>query len=365
MPLFKNKPTKKIQHSKIYMPKQSSTKKIVRNKNKSIFRNKSKVKQKRKINVKKYSNILLIFLIPTIFILVIFFAIKLITNIRNTDKDKYTAENVIGLENVPAYPNSEFIFKTNIEDTSVTNFISSGNSAYRIPTGEDIEDVYEYYSTKLVELGWIYIQTVPTASEEMKSGMYWTKEDQGLRIYSKFNDVWYEVITQSEAMSGLRTRVEEEIARELLLVDEDMQDLLPDFPWVLQIPKEYVISYKSANLENLRLVELKKLGEDQTITLTPISKYTSDTLDIYLEKYVDTLNAEEGQRCIISTTILAYTDYAKALKGTISCKEGIHDIAVLIDPNNNIAYILDSNVQDTEFFETVFTNIKPQDDTTY
>ena len=86
----------------------------------------------------------------------------------------------------------------------------------------------------------------------MKSGEYWVKNEKGLRIYSKFNDIWYELITPEQANAGLRDRVEKEVERDLLLASEDSQDLLPDFEWLLEVPKEYVISYRASGYGSLR-----------------------------------------------------------------------------------------------------------------
>lgn len=368
MPLFNIKKSQKQPNSKIiFMPQKQSPLVKRKSHSKNIFNisNKKKPLRKAKKNYSKFFRSLVI--LPTLLTLLTlaYFSIKLVERIRQKEVH-YEEKDVVGLENIPAFPQSQFIFENNMNDTSVSAFISSGKSAYRIIDNQSIEDVYKFYNQKLPDLGWTYIQTVPTASEEMKSGMYWEKNGSGLRIYSKFKDIWYEMITKEEAESGLKTRVQEAVKRDLLLATQDTQDLLPDYPWIAHIPKEFLITYKASGFENARSAEFRKLGTDSNISLVPIGKYSSQPLDIYLNTYISTVNQQDSAKnCIITSTVLAYTQYSSALKSVVTCSDAVHNIAVIVNPNNSVVYVIDSNKPDEEFFNVLFEQLKPSATLTY
>lgn len=335
---------------------------------KKVFFKKNKESNKRRKFKKKYDKskfkyvakffVVLFFLTGSLLLL-----IKIVSTIRKDKEINSQRENVIGLDNIPAYPYSSFMFSNELDDPYVSNFLSSGNSAYKILEDKSIDDVYAFYAEELPKTGWRYIQTVPTGSEEMKSGMYWENGTKGLRIYSKYRDIWYETISIIDAQNGLKSRIEEEIARDMLLNDKDTQDLLPDFPWILETPKDYLITYHSTDLEKYRSVEFKKLGTNTTLLLTPIAKYSGEELDVFLQQYIN--QSTETQNCIIKNTILAPTQYSIGLRANLSCTNVSHICYVLINPNDGIVYIIDTPNENEEFFNFVLDNLKPQNTIKY
>ncbi|MHC1716758.1 MAG: hypothetical protein AB9915_02660 [Candidatus Dojkabacteria bacterium] len=360
MPLFKKRKTE--QKAKVYMPVRKEPVIIRRKKNTfTLFHKKEKsyTSNRRNLTILPFFRIvLLLILIAGVF----YFSAVFVINLRNRNPlDNYQKEYVVGLDNIPSYPLSEFIFSESLDQVSVSNFISNGNSAYRLPLNKKIEDVYEYYNLELPTLGWEHALSVPVGSEEMKSGEYWIKDNKGLRIYSKFNDVWYELINIEEAQNGLSDRVKKEVERDLLLANQELQDLLPDFPWVLKIPKEYVISYKSANYKDTRTVEFKRLGSEEKISLIPITASNGSPLDSYLDNYIKNLNKDSEYNWGISKTTIIYATYGMGLRGEINGGDQNHEIAVLISPNDSLVYILDSNVVDNPFFEFILSNLQPQE----
>jgi hypothetical protein len=194
----------------------------------------------------------------------------------------------------------------------------------------------------------------------MRYGEYCVKEDRGLRIYSKFNDIWYESITVEEARTGLAQEVKDEIARNLLLADSDAQDLLPDFPWIIEIPKEYVISYFVSPYKNESGVIFKKLGSSETISLTPIAASSSKAFDYMLNDYVKDLNKKNEEKWGVKNTFIISTNTGNGLRGSIGMGDELREVAVIQNPYNDIAYVLDSNIYKSPFFEYVLNNLKPQ-----
>ena len=368
MSIFKKKKKeKRTNFSKVYMPRKTTPPVKTARRKKTTFGPKGKPlkRGKKLLNLEKYKKgfgifILILFTIGFLFLLLAF-----IKNLRKQKPVDVITENVVGLTDIPAFPGSQFIFKDDMENRSVSTFISSGNSAYKIPNGKNIEDVYEFYQEQLPERGWEFAISVPIASETMESGEYWIKENSGLRIYTKYHDVWYETITKTEAENGLADRVKQKIDRDLLLANEDAQDLLPDFPWLLKVPREYVITYSVAPYDNMRVLQLKKLGSEENISLTPIDKYHGGGLDYYLDKYIEYKNKGKKDKCGIKKTTVAYTPYSSAVRGEISCNDGLHDIAVIVNPNKGVTYILDSNLMENPYFDEVLKNLKPQDTKRY
>jgi hypothetical protein len=376
MPILKKKGSKRRKRKKdnsnlqgkVYMPqKNGSSTPIQKRRRFSIFKKSSRNITKRKLSrrkkvLSKVSRLFFYILLPLIFIALLYISTLFIINMRNgtntaEDKEK---EYVIGIEEIPTYPESQFIFQNNIDEPAVANFISSGNSAYRLPLNTTVTQAYEYYNDLLPELGWEHVLSVEVGSEEMKQGEYWVKDNTGLRIYSKFNDLWYELITVEQANNGLRERVEREIERDLLLASDELQELLPDFPWVIEIPKEYIISYRTSNYDDLRTVEFRKIGTDETVTVTPVGSI-GGPLDNHLRVYLDYLNEQEEEKgeWAITNTILAYTVYGTALQGTISFNGQPQQVAVVSNTYNNVVYVIHSNRPESSFFEFIFSNLLP------
>lgn len=364
MNLRKRNKTTFRKDARVYMPKKPTSARPIRTSKPNIFK---KIKQatggttRRKrtpIAIPKFS---IYFFLVCLLLVVAYFAVIFINKLRNQDGN-YEVTYVMGLENIPAYPESTFIFQNSLEQDSVKNFISNGDSAYRLPNNTNIEEAFTFYTEQLPNLGWQFVLMVSMESPDKEYGQYWTKDNVGLRIYSKFNDIWYESLTLSEAQSGLAERVKQETDMNLLLTDDESQDLLPDFPWVLKIPKEYLISYKSsAYNSSLQQVSFSKMGSEEKLNLVPADKVGNRALDYALNDYVTTLNGETGERWGVINTYVISTNMGTGIRGTISTNAEDREVAVIQDSYNNTVYVLDSNVMHNPFFDYILENIKPQD----
>lgn len=358
----KRKDVKKTGFTKVYMPlKKKVPHKVLRKKKRTLFGHNNKPLRRRAFDAEKFKRSLVIGLGILFGIGFLYLSIIFIINLRKQKPVEVITENVVGLIDIPAFPGSSFLFENDTENTAVSAFISSGASAYKIPNKKSIEDVYEFYQEQLPDKGWSFIILAPIASESMESGQYWVKESTGLRIYTKHRDVWYETITKEQAESGLADRVKKRVERDLLLTNEDAQDLLPDFPWLLKVPREYVISYTVAPYENMRTLVMKKLGSEEKLLLLPIDKYHGKGLDYYLDRYVEYRNKNGEEACGIKKTMIAYAPYSSVVKAEVSCNDGLHNVAVIVNPNRAIVYILDSNLAQNPYFDEVLKNLEPQD----
>jgi hypothetical protein len=372
MPLFKKtkKNKNKRQRSKatsnptgkVYMPK-SKTNSVRRKGKKSfnLFKKRNTKSNLRRRGKRNFSKILFYTSFALVFGGLLYASVLSVIRMRNNTTDENAeVEYVVGLDGIPSYPGSVFIFKNNVKEISVASFIATGNSAYRLPLRTTTAEAYKYYKETLPELGWENVLSVEVGSEEMKEGEYWVKGTNGLRIYSKFNDLWYETLTPEEAITGLRARVVEETERELLLASQDYQELLPDFPWVLKVPKEYIVSYSASGYEDFRTVQFRKIGTSESISVVPIGA-TGNILDNYLREYTDLLSANGEESWTITNTILATTSYGRALRGSITNGPEDHDVGVVSNSYNSVVYVIDANTPGDAFLEYIFENMEPAD----
>jgi hypothetical protein len=235
--------------------------------------------------------------------------------------------------------------------------LAEGKSAYKINDHSDFKNIKEFYANELTAKGWSLVLDVEIGAEDKRYGQYWVKEDKGLRIYSKYNDIWYETITPEEARNGLSNRVSEEIEIDMLLAGSDHQELLPDYPWQIKIPKDYLISYEVSEFEDLRAVNFQRITTGQFITIYPIGYWGAKPLDYQLEDYTDILSQGTQDWNIINTTTTSWRGY-NSLSGTIASSTDQKDILMLKNNRNKVTYILTTSDGSDPLYDYIIENIK-------
>lgn len=287
----KKKQIKPFTPGQIKLPKKNSSKRIKRNRLFTLSTGKK--------------NLATLILVPiigiSVFILIIAL-VQLVLKIRekpSVNLDDYTEDRVIGFEDVPAYPYSEFVFQNKTEELAVQEFIGKGYSIYRISPSKTFKDATQYYKENMEKFGWTFVQEVPPESTDKKYGFYWQKESEGIgiRLYDQINDIWYQKITDEQARNGLSDIVnyEKEIAQ--IIEDAKKVSLLPNYPWQLQIDRDYVATYyiiDSAEtvISEIFGVSFKTKGESGRIDLFPVMIYTGGTID----KYIDDVELSRGYK---------------------------------------------------------------------
>ena len=365
MQLFRKK---KKQASRIRMPKgeKAPSTPILRRKKRggisSIFKKKRGKYTYEKRRERKYVKYIVFPIAIILFSGLIFLAVKYVLVLRQSafGTKEGTVSQVIGLEEIPTYPDSEFIFQDRMEDSVVKEFISQGNSAYRLPVGAKIEDVESYYMEEMQNLGWEFVQSVPLGSPDKKYGQYWIKDDLGLRIYSKFKDLWYETITIDDAKSALANLVKEEIEREMLMASSEKQDLLPDYPWRIQVPKEYIIKYSPTEMKDLRAVTFQKIGTIDSIEIFPIGYWKAKELDFMLNDYCKLKSTDEMSYGVLNSIPISFRD-TLGLKSTLQKNEETITAYTVPNTYNSVVYVISSNSENSPLLEYLIENIKPLD----
>jgi hypothetical protein len=311
----------------------------------------------------KFLNTIFFTLIIFASLFMIYVTINFITNIRGgtTAEDiNYQNRYVEGFSSIPIYPRSEFVYQDRIEDEIVQRMLSKGLSVYRYPRRTQSEDIYQYYEKQLPKHGWKKLETVIISTDESLFGQYWIKEEKGLRIYVENNDIWYETISREEAETSLSQRREEELKRKRILEASSNQKLLPDYPWYLEIPSEYLIIYTDTEIKNLQSVKILELGSESEYLIKPLGKAGNKTFDEYLEQMEKDQEEKEMVWEVIDrkkSSLRGKTIYSFNLE--IDEKEGE---GILINNRlNNYTYAIITNTKEDEFFKYILENIvEPQ-----
>ena len=286
-------------------------------------------------------------------------AIGLSTILNRTEDEVLEETNyVLGLEEIPVFPNSTFLYADNLSNQSVKDMLAEGQSAYSLDKQNDFTDVKQYYANELIARGWNLVLDVEIGAEDKRYGQYWVNNDKGLRIYSKFNDIWYEYITPEGAENGLSSRVSEEIEIDMLLAGSDYQELLPDYPWQIKIPKDYLIRYEVSEFEDLRAVSFQKISTGQFMTLYPIGYWGSKPLDFQLEDYTNILSQGSENWDILNSTVTSWGSISTLSGAITSNVDQQKEILMLKNERNKVTYVLSIEDSSDPLFKYIVENIK-------
>lgn len=362
--MLRKKKSKNERESRIIlMPKApKNDRPILRRKKQFQFNNLFSKKRSNKLLRRKRVN-LKILVLPIFFLIlitVIFFALRYVMNIGGdlTEENENKITPVLGLEEIPSLEGSTFLFANNLDSPIVKEYLSGGNSVYTLPKDKSIKDVEDYYLKKLKKLGWEYIDTVPIGAPDKKYGQYWVKDGKGLRIYSKYNDIWYETISEDDARTALSRLVQEEIEREMLMASSDKQSLLPDFPWVIEIPKEYLIKYSPTQLKELRAVTFQKIGSNESVEIYPMGKWKEKELDAYLYDYCTLKTTDELKYGVLNSVPISFRE-TLGLKSTIQIGSENGIAYTVVNSYNSVIYVISSSDPSSPLLKYIIENIKP------
>lgn len=375
--MFKRKKSSKTNSSldpKIRLEK--STKDIPKRKKRKrplISKKKGKVtKRKKRTDIKKLLNFLLLTLIVITIGYLLFRSVSWIIKLRssNTEQNELLSY-VVGFNDLPTYPASEYIFPDDTINT-VSQFLTTGRSIYRLARNNTIEDVFSYYQEVLEDSKWDHIQSVPRTSHEMMYGEYYFNEEigYGVRIYDRVNDVWYEKVTKNEANTGKASQVSKKYERDLILSSDEGTSLLPDFPWALTIPKEYLVKYFPTNEGDLRGVTFTEISSGKETVLEPIAQLNGSPDDIYSEIYVSKLEErndeeddnpqDESRQWELVNSQYVDINGVYLLESTLNHRTELSKIYIIHNEKVNYAYAIHIIDGDTTFLNFMLLNITEQ-----
>ena len=112
---------------------------------------------------------------------------------------------------IPVYDGASFVFE-NVTwlppkyKEEVEHFLEN-NSVYLLPPGKEAKDAFDFYKKELPKHRWQFVMEKPLTESYLVSGLYFVKENIGLRIYTLTGkDIWYEILPKEYAQSGLKNR---------------------------------------------------------------------------------------------------------------------------------------------------------------
>lgn len=265
---------------------------------------------------------------------------------------------VIGFEKIPEYPESSFIFEDYLEEEEVKKFLSEGMVVYRTSPGTKLVTTQVFYKVELPKYNWELVKEVGYESDEMKPGQYWVKDGKAVRIYSRLNDLWYESVTVAQAQSGLADEVTKEREREQILLASDGTDLLPDYPWKLTVPSEYLVSYSSTDLEDLRNLNFLNLNRQRQISIEPIGYYTDGSYDGQIDNYLSKLNERDGTSWgILNSALISVSEYEAIRVTMVNDQFEEIDAVVLGNSTNSTVYAIFNWEGEDQLFLYIQDNI--------
>lgn len=289
-----------------------------------------------------------------------------VINTRASKNQTYNStKEVLGFSNVPEYPGSVYVFLPEEETDSVREFLSSGRSIYRLDWNSNIEDVFDFYKVELPKKGWEQVKSVERTNNEMMYGDYYVKKDEniGIRIFDRVNDIWYEKLTPEDAKSGLSERVKKDAERELIIASDEGTDLLPDYPFSLKVPREYIAKYFATDQGTIKGVQFVRLASNKEYILEPVLPLDAGYDDLFLEEYVKRVNfrlsqGNEKHKWEIINSKYAEIGGRSFLEANVRSEKGEGLIYILNDPNTKYAFAFFQPHDDTTFSQYLLRNIE-------
>lgn len=259
---------------------------------------------------------------------------------------------VYGFNEIPLYPSSEFIYQNYLDQQAVKDFLSDGRAVYRIPPTSKFDEVREFYIQELPKKGWQHVGSIPLESEEKMPGEYFIKSDQGLRIYSQLNDIWYQKLTVEQAQTSLSQELASQKERDLIFSSLSGSELLPDITWELKIPPEYLVSYSTSSVkDNLKNIYLKKLNSSEFILFEPLAEIDSADPELLFEDYIKKHNEEID-------SLISNEKSEKERRRLQDQKLTSNSVKFLTNERDGVYYILVSNMTDSPMIDYIASEAK-------
>ena len=142
------------------------------------------------------------------------------------------------------------------------------------------------------------------------------------------------------------------------MASSEKQTLLPDYPWKIEIPKEYLIKYFPTTLDELRGVSFQKLGSSEIVEIYPMGKWKEKDLDAYLYDYCQIKKEQEISCGILNSVPVSFRDTI-GLKSTLQINSVNTTAYTVANTYNSIVYVISSSQADSPLLGYIIENIKP------
>lgn len=270
---------------------------------------------------------------------------------------------VLGINDVPSFPGSTFIFSSTIDSDVVQKFLGDGKSAYNLPIDALWSDAEKFYLESLEKKEWAHVLSVDLSDEGKMYGEYWIKGDKGLRIYTKLDDLWYETITVDQANTGLADRVARDSEMEMYLAMYSGEELPEKFPWKLSYTSDWTATEGKSKLLEIKYIQLDHSDGDQILVIEPIEFITQQSLRDVGINYLDSANEYRDVEDLWGVTTIDSVKVAEqeAYTFSLESEEGTGYYAVVGNPENDVVYVIRTFTGSKAFFDYVLSNIAVND----
>lgn len=271
--------------------------------------------------------------------------------------------SVLGISSVPEFPNSKFLFEQHLDNDVVQQFLARGKSAYLLPIDAEWEDVVAFYKEGLEEKGWTHVLSVDLSDETKMFGEYWVIDSQGLRIYSKLDDVWYELISTEQANTGLADRVAKDEELQMFLAMNSGEEIPENLPWSLTYSPEWTAEIGKSKLLEIEFIQFENSDGDQNLIIEPIEFVTLQPLRDVGVGYIDTANEyrdEQDQFKVISIDPVEVAGQ-EAYKFVLESEEDDGYYCVVANSRNDVIYVIRTFTGSASFFTYVLSNLEIND----
>ncbi|MCC7304058.1 hypothetical protein IT418_01425 [bacterium] len=303
--------------------------------------------------------------------------------VKNSDT-KIEILEVVGVSSVVEFPESSFVFENYItrigatsfaikadtlsagDSQSLYDFLTSGQSVYRLPLSAGWVDVQEYYKKELVKSGWQFQASVAITDTEKIPGEYYTKDEKGLHIYSVADDLWFETVTKVQAEQGLHDKIVAYKAKQELVAAASGQDLPNDAVWKLRYSRDWSVELQKNTIYGENNVYFTHDTSKERVVISVLKRYPGVLADLTYKgleavgvEYISTWLTTQQT----SVTLQGFTRKelivadGKALE--FSDVKNRAYFLFLVNKKNKLYYVVQYfGKENPEFFEYIKDNLK-------
>jgi hypothetical protein len=297
---------------------------------------------------------------------------------------KVISFDVIGVADVPEIPASSFVFAdyitrigvygfqikskslTGTDAQALYDFLTNGQSVYRLPPAVDWSEVQKFYQQELPKRGWKHELSVPMADTEKMPGEYYTKDEKGLHIYTVAADVWYETITKTEAEQGLHGKIVAYKAKQELVEAASGRDLPVEAVWKLRYSRDWDVELSRNTIYGVNSIYFTNGVSRERVSIAVVNRYRGNMADLTY-KDIEKVGVEYISTWLTTQqTTVTLTGFTKkeliVADGKALEYSDVKNRAYflfLVNKKNSLYYVVQYvGKENPEFFEYVKGNLK-------
>ena len=189
----------------------------------------------------------------------------------------------------------------------------------------------------------------------MKYGKYFVKDGIGIRIYTEIDDIVFQKVSETDAREGLKRVVDAENTRKQVIKQNSTVSLLPDYPWRLEMPGSYVVTYTSSNVSTIQKARITMIGDTENfVEIIPFITYDGRLYDEHLFDYTSQNNIS-----IVNSETYLFSDLI-GLKAQLKSEDDKNMVAYVINsPRDNVVFIFYGPADANLIMDFLVENIVP------